>query len=72
MIAKYEQSGASPERSSYSIVFFSLRSDGVVANTTFGEARQFLGESFRDLVRKKWFVVEGRFCWSFWGFGCVS
>jgi hypothetical protein len=50
-------------------VLLSLRSDGVVANTTFGEAGQFLGEIFQDLVRKKWFVVEGRFCWGFSGFG---
>jgi hypothetical protein len=72
VIAKSKQSGASPERSSYSIVFLSFRSDGLVANTTFGEAGQFLGEIFQDLVRKKWFVVERRFCWGFLGFWCVS
>ena len=67
VIAKSKQSGASPERSSYSIVFLSVRSDGVVANTTFGEA-PIWGGDFSGFGQKKWFVVERRFCWGFLGF----
>lgn len=52
MIAKYVQSDASPERSSYSIVFLSVRPVTAVANTTFGEARRFWGV-FSEFAREK-------------------